>query len=147
MKARQAQKLQSLHRSAAAAADRQRRESDIAAQREREEIERAEAKAKAANVAANLENRRTQLNERMRTAAATGSAKAAAAAREQLRKEYLRSSSGKEGKNPYGLPLRPKSEPEFKQPPQPRGSAGAVIHTQYPKGPPKKGRIYTEHHE
>ena len=157
-KARIAAKLQTLQRSAAAAASREKRESDLVAQRAREEAERAEAMSGiAAEFAAELARRanldeeqrscriaaelarRANLDEEQRAKEARREAATAAAAESmrRLRAEYMRSSSSKEGKNPYGLPLQPKNEPPHKQPPQPRGSAGGVFPTQYPTPPPK----------
>ena len=145
-KARMADRLHNLQKSAAAAASREKRESDLAAQRAREEAERAEARSGiAAAFAAELTRRANRevnrtLDEEQRAKEARREAASAAAA-ESLRRqrtEYMRSSSSKEGKNPYSLPLRPKSEPPHKQPPQPRGSAGGVFPTQYPTPPPKR---------
>ena len=163
-KAKIAEKLQVVQRRAEAAANREKRESDLAAQREREERERAEARSETAGLAAacaeelvrranlrqveadsryaaeflyktNREIRRT-LDEQEQRAEEPGAA--AATSLRRLRSEYMKNSSSKEGKNPYGLPLQPKREPPHKQPPQPRGSAGGVFPTQYSTPPPKR---------
>ena len=126
-RAKIAAKLQEAQRNADAAANRAERESNIAARREQEERERAEAKAVTAGL----------------NTAAAAHAEAAAASVRRLREQYIQSSSRKEGKNPYGMPLEefiplePKSEPPYKQPPKPRGSVGGVFPTQYPTPPPK----------
>ena len=140
LKARIADRLRNLQRTVAAAAEREKRESDLAAQREREETERAEAKfgfTAEFMRRANLKVKRTLDEQQRAKEARREAASAAAEALKRLRTEYMRSSSSKEGKNPYGLPLRPQSEPPHKQPPQPRGSAKGVWFTQYPNPPPK----------
>ena len=102
-RARLRDQLDRLQRSANAASDREKRESNLAAQREHEETERA---------------KKTLNQQRLNEAAHK-----AAESQRRLRAEYMRSSAGKEGKNPYGLPLRPKSAPPpsspYKAAPQP----------------------------
>ena len=131
-RARMADELRNLQRSANAAADREKRESNLAAQREHEETERA---------------KRT-LNKQQAQEAQKEAASAAAESQRRLRAEYMRSSSSKEGKNPYGLPLRPKSappssppSPPYKAAPQPKSARSPFTAAPLPKGSAGRGGV------